>query len=550
MQIMLNLLSGIALLAYGIYLTKTGVLKACGSSINIQVSRSLSSRFWPLRAVLAGLGTTALVQSSNATAMLVSSFLSKGIITLTPALTIMLGADLGTAVMARILTFDLSAVCPLLIIIGVFLFLGKRKKPSRIGRILIGLGLVLMALKMIVTSTAPVAQSETVQLILDSLDGELIPAIIFGALLAIICYSSLAAVLLTAVIASTDSLGFSTAMAVVIGANLGSCCLEILGSLGQGITARRVMFGNTMFKLTVTVIVLPFITYFDPTILAISIKEQVIWFHVIFNLIVCCGLLPLVPFYARLLQLLFPEPPAPLDESEPKYLDEQAVENPALALSNAVRETLRLGGFLHEMMALFKEALTGKTSIKNQMEQKMVLIENLSIKIRAYLDQIEFDDADLNARWHQVFTAVVSTVHAGDLIKRMLTEVTILNKSPEANLNAYNRADLIKLTRIVNENLAFSLNAFMTGKESEIDLLFVHKNDFKELTDKYSVRQLNKLTPESNGGNDIGALILILISDLRQLNGIFCSLASSRWAQLNAQKQMRTHQVKPLIESE
>ena len=133
MQILLSLLSGIALLAYGIYVTKNGVLKACGSSINVYVARSLSSRLWPLRAVLAGLCTTALVQSSNATAMLVSSVLGKGIIALTPALTIMLGADLGTAVMARILTFDLSAVCPILIITGVFLFLGNRKKASKIG---------------------------------------------------------------------------------------------------------------------------------------------------------------------------------------------------------------------------------------------------------------------------------------------------------------------------------------------------------------------------------------------------------------------------------
>ena len=181
----------------------------------------------------------------------------------------------------------------------------------------------------------------------------------------------------------------------------------------------------------------------------------------------------------------------------------------------------------------------------------MTQIENLSTKVRSYLDQIEFDDADLNARWHQVFTAVVSTVHAGDLIKRMQAEVTILNKNPEANFSAHSRADLIKLTKIVNENLAFALNAFMTGRESEIDLIFAHKNDFKELTDKYSVRQLNKLSPESNGGNDVGALILILISDLRQLNGIFCSLASSRWAQISAQKQTRQHHpVKTLIENE
>ena len=510
MNIVLSLLSGIALLAYGIYVTKNGVLKACGSSLNVYVAKSLSSKFWPLRAILAGLLTTALVQSSNATAMLVSSFLAKGLISLTPALTIMLGADLGTAVMARILTFDLSAVCPLLIIVGVCLFLGKRKKASKIGRIFIGLGLVLMSLKLIVSSTAPVAKSDVVILILDSLNGEIALSIIFGTLLAIICYSSLAAVLLTAVIASSGQLAFSTALSLVIGANLGSCILEILGSAGQGIAARRVMFGNTFFKLTITILVLPFISYLDPNYLNMKIQEQIIYFHVLFNLLVCFGLVAFVPFYAKLLNYLFPNPPTPLDETTPKYLDEHALENPALAISNAVRESVRLGGFLHEMLGYFKDSLTGKTSFKGQIEYKMSQIENISLKTRSYLDQIEFDDA---------------------------------------NLNAHSRADLIKLTQIVNENLSFALNAFMTGKESEIEIIFEHKSTFKVLTDKYSVRQLNKLSPDSSGGNDIGALILILISDLRQLNGIFCSIASSRWAQINAHnKNNKVKDEAPFIE--
>ena len=552
MHILLNLLSGVALLSFGIYLTKNGVLKACGSALNAYVARSLSSKLWPLRAVLAGLCTTALVQSSNATAMLVSSFLGKGLITLTPALTIMLGADLGTAVMARILTFDLSALCPIFIIIGVYLFLSKKKnKAGKIGRILIGLGIILMSLKLIVNSTSPIAHSATVELILDSLNGEIVFSIIFGALLAIICYSSLAAVLLTAILAGDGQLIFQTAIALVIGANLGSCLLEIIGAAGQGIAARRVMFGNTFFKLTITIFVLPCISYLEKLPINLNLQDKVIWFHVFFNLIVCCVLFPFVPVYARLLKSLFPDPPVPLDESTPKYLNDSALENPSLAISNAVRETLRLGGFLHEMLSFFSDSLTGKSSLKSQIDLKLSQIETLSAKVRNYLDQIEFDDADLNARWHQVFTAVVSTVHAGDLIKRMQSEVNILNKSPDDNLSAHNRSDLIKLTKIVNENLAFALNAFMTGRESEIDLLFKHKNEFKTLTDKYSVRQLNKLLPESNGGNDVGALILILISDLRQLNGIFCSLASSRWAQMSAKQQERVHHPeKTLIENE
>ena len=172
MLVLLNLLSGVALLTYGIYLVKSGVLRVFGSNLNALVAKTLQSKFWPVRAMATGVGITALVQSSNATALLVSSFLAKGVLSLTPALIIMLGADLGSALMARILTFDLSWLAPLFFIVGINLFLHKKStKIGKIGRILIGLGIVLLALKTIVSTTAPLSQSETMQLILSSLDG-------------------------------------------------------------------------------------------------------------------------------------------------------------------------------------------------------------------------------------------------------------------------------------------------------------------------------------------------------------------------------------------
>lgn len=529
-MLLLHSAAGIALLAYGIHITKNAVLKACGSALNAFAARALASKLWPLRAAAAGLVITVLVQSSNAAAMLVSSFLSRGIIALTPALAIMLGADLGTALMARVLTFDLSAVAPIFLIVGVVLFLGRRKtKAGRIGRIFIGLGLVITALKMIVTAASPALQSEILQLILDALNGEMAFAVIFGALLAVLCYSSLAAVLLTALMAGGGHLSLVTALCLVIGANLGSCALEILGSLGQGITARRVMYGNTLFKITIAVIALPLITLLDPAMLPLSLSDQVIYFHVAFNTAVCCGLMPLVPAYARLLQTVFPDKKVITeDESKPMYLDVHTAENPALAISNAVRETLRIGGFLHEMLSLFNEALTGKTSVKASLQQKFNQLLKLGTAVRVYLDRVDFDDAELNARWHQVFTAVISAGHAGDLILRMYAEVSLLNKNPELTFTAHHRADLLKLTKVVNENLSLALNAFMTNAQPELQVLAARKKDFKRLTDKYGMRQLNRLRPES-GSNEVGALMLILISELRQLNSIFCSPSSGHW---------------------
>ncbi|WP_113745146.1 Na/Pi symporter [Anaerobiospirillum thomasii] len=139
-----------------------------------------------------------LVQSSNATALLVSSFLSKGLISLSPALVIMLGADLGTALIARVLTLDTSIIQPVFLLTGSFFYLYSKKTLSgRIGFILIGLGLILLSLSLIMEAARPVLENEATKTILQTVNGILPAAFIFGAVLAIICYSSLAAVILT-----------------------------------------------------------------------------------------------------------------------------------------------------------------------------------------------------------------------------------------------------------------------------------------------------------------------------------------------------------------
>ena len=285
MLTLLNLISGVAMLSWGIYMTKSGMLRTFGDKINVFSSKSLTSRLCMLNSMFSGVAITALVQSSNATAMLVSSFLSKNLIALTPSLVIMLGANVGSALMARILTFDLSFLCPVLLSVGIFLFLSRRQsKVGKAGRILIGLGIILLALEIIVSTTRPIAQSNTMQLILSSLSGEFTICIIFGALLAIICYSSLAAVILTASLCAAQSLDLLSALFLVIGANLGSCALEILGSLSQGTGAKRVMLGNFLFKATLALIYIVLLQSSDFYRLDMDESQEVIWFHVTFNL--------------------------------------------------------------------------------------------------------------------------------------------------------------------------------------------------------------------------------------------------------------------------
>lgn len=514
------------------------------------MQKALSSKLWVLRALGAGVFTTALVQSSNATAMLVASFLGKGIITLTPALVIMLGANFGSAIMARVLTFDLSFVSPLLLLVGIFLFLSKKQtKAGKVGRILIGLGVILLALKNIVAATLPATSSETVKLILASLNGEIFFGMLFGAFLAMLCYSSLAAVILTALITSSGQLSLDSALAIVIGANLGSCALEILGASGNGISARRVMFGNLSFKLTLALIYLPFLSKFEALHIKYEPKDIVIWFHVVFNFSILILMLPLTKVYANVLIKVFPDVKSEIpDETEPKYLDKSVVDNPELAVSNCVRETLRLGGFLHQMMSLFENSILGTTGNSEHIKEKAKIILQLSTHIKRYLSLIVEDNVGHSSRWNQCLAAVMASIQASDLIERMQSEVSSINHNKELNFQASSRADLIKLTKIVNENLSYALTALMTGRESDINLVYANKDQFKSITDRYSINQLSIIGKEKESDPaDVTALIMILIADLRQLNGMFTNIASSN---LTVHREEAKDKTVPLINEE
>ncbi|EBV1760947.1 Na/Pi cotransporter family protein, partial [Salmonella enterica subsp. enterica serovar Newport] len=167
MLTLLHLLSSVALLVWGTHIVRTGIMRVFGADLRRLLGKSIRKTS---RAFLAGLGVTALVQSSNATALLVISFVAQGMIALPPALVIMLGADVGTALMARVLTFDLSWLSPLLILAGVTTFLSQKKsRTGQLGRVGIGLGLIILALQLIVASAEPITQASAVQAIFTSL---------------------------------------------------------------------------------------------------------------------------------------------------------------------------------------------------------------------------------------------------------------------------------------------------------------------------------------------------------------------------------------------
>ncbi|WP_341263186.1 Na/Pi cotransporter family protein [Morganella morganii] len=527
MLTLLHLLSSVALLVWGTHIVRTGIMRVFGADLRRLLGKSIRKTS---RAFLAGLGVTALVQSSNATALLVISFVAQGMIALPPALVIMLGADVGTALMARVLTFDLSWLSPLLILAGVTTFLSQKKsRTGQLGRVGIGLGLIILALQLIVASAEPITQASAVQAIFTSLSGDAVLALLVGALFAMVSYSSLAAVLLTATLSATGLVPLHISLAIVIGSNLGSGFLAMLSSRGQNAVARQVVLGSMLFKLIGCVLVLPWV---KPLALWVGqynlpAAEVVIYFHVVYNLVRCVLMLALVKPMARLCQRLIAEPEAEEDSAAPRYLDQSALDTPSLALANAVRETLRLGDVIEQMLQRFDSQLAGKGEQKRLISHLEEEAEMLHSSIKLYLAQLqqtELGESD-SWRWAEVIDTAMSLQQSSLIIGRMSHDVANQTADPQRVFSKDGYSELTTMMSRLQNNLNLAMSVFVSGDVDNARRLRRAKHRFRLLNQRYSFAHVERL--HVNNLQSIGSsrLHIGLLGDMKRLNSLFCSVA-------------------------
>jgi phosphate:Na+ symporter len=528
MLTLLDLLSAVALLIWGTHIVRTGILRVYGSQLRRILSQNMSKR--PL-AFIAGILVTALVQSSNATAMLVTSFVGQRLMALTPALAIMLGADVGTALMARILTFDLSWLSPLLIFLGVIFFLSRKQtRIGQLGRVGIGLGLIVLALQLIVTAAAPITQAAGVKVLFASLTGDLMLDALVGAMFALISYSSLAAVLLTATLAGSDIISLPVAIGLVIGANIGSGLLAFLSTSMQNVAGRQVALGSLLYKLIGLVLIIPvlspLVAWMDT--LAFSPQSLVISFHVSYNTLRCLLMLPSVGPMARLCAWLLPERAETNGVAKPKHLDATALVTPSLALANAVRETLRLGDLIEAMLSAMQGVLHGtQTAVTLEVRRLSDDADVLYNAIKLYLAQMPREDLSEqdSRRWAEIIELAINLKLAGDLIERMLRKVQQQKTSQRRSFSDVGLEELTGLHTQLLSNLRLGLSVFVSADPESARQLLREKRRFRAQERRLAHAHVSRLQRKVVQSLETSSLHLELIADMKRLNSLFCSSA-------------------------
>jgi phosphate:Na+ symporter len=525
---LLNLLAAVALLVWGTHIVRSSVLRLFGEGLRGLLGRSLANRF---SAAAAGFAVTGLVQSSTATALIVNSFAAKGLVATSAGLAVMLGADVGTALIALVFSLDLSWLSPLLIFVGVVMFTAWQSSPAgRVGRLLIGLGLITLALQLIVAATQPLVASPAVRALLVALPQEVLLDILVGTVLTVLAYSSLAIVLLTATLAATGLLDVPTALGIVLGANLGSGLLALLASGRAGAVAQRLPLAHFLFKLGGVAMAAALLPQAHVLVqqLGSEVQHQVLAFHLAFNVLLVGLCIGLVGPMGRMVDGWLPQAERSLAEGRPRHLDPSALSTPQVAIGCAAREALHQADVVETMLrGVLPVIQHNDVALAEKLRALDDTVDELYSAIKFYLTQISREALSEREgrRWADIVSFTINMEQIGDIVERVLQDVEDKKIRKSRSFSDAGMAEVCHLHERLLANLRLGMTVFLDGHVRDAQRLLEEKARFRELEHEYAASHIARLQEQTAQSIETSSLHLDLISDLKRINSHICSIA-------------------------
>jgi phosphate:Na+ symporter len=524
----LNVIGSVALLLWGVRMVRTGLTRAFGAALRRAIGACSRNRF---TAFAGGLGLTGVLQSSTATALLLASFAGRGLISLSIALAVMLGANVGTTLTAQVLSFDLNWVSPLMIAAGVVGFLSSENdKVRHLGRVAIGLGLMLLSLQLLEHAALPLRGSPTFVTVLKGLQDEYVLAAIFAAAATWFIHSSLSTVLLVMSFASSGIIQPELALALVIGANIGGAIAPYYDQASTDVDARRVPLGNLITRCAVGILVLPFLVPIHHWLAFVDATPArlLVNFHTAFSVVAAILFLPLIEPLATLCRKLLPSRPQADDPARPRHLDPTVLDTPAEALACATRETLNLGDrvadMLRQTIIVFEK---NDQRLVRTIEQEDNVVDKLYESIKLYLIQVSRNELgeEEGRRYVEILSFTTNLEHIGDIIDKNLMELAGKKIKRRYMFSSEGMAELKAIHTHVLENVRLALNVFTTRDLSLARRLVAEKTAMREseaVAAESHYARLREGRPESM---ETSSIHLDVIRDLKRINGHLTSVA-------------------------
>lgn len=509
-------------------LVRLGVTHGFGAEIRRVLAAGTKNR---ILSFLSGMGITALLQSSTATVLIVAGFAGQGMIGAATGLAMVLGADVGTTLVAQLFSFDLSFLIPLFMITGYIAFTMKNSgRFKNLGRIFIGLALMLFALAWIKESAEPLKESEILPIILNALQKDEIFAILIAALLTWLAHSSLAIILLLMSFVASGVLPLLLAIYMVLGVNIGGTIPPILATLKDNPDALRIPVGNFIIRLIGVVAVYYFVPYIKPY-MDFSVMEEtrkIVNFHTIFNIGLAIVFLPLTGVISNLARKIIPDRIEKDDIKKPRYLDHKDLTTPSVALAAATRETLRMADIVQEMledtMRVFK---TNDMKLLEAVREKDDVIDHLYEQIKIYMAKLsqELMDPKEAQRYVQVLTFSTNIEHAGDVIDKNLMPLALKKIKRQIDFSEEGLKEITHIHKLVLESVQLAQSIFVSGDVDMAKKILKDKRIIREaeITGMAShIERLGDGVPETIATS---SLHVDIIRDYRRINSYMCTVA-------------------------
>lgn len=530
--VLLNLLGAVALLLWGLRMVRTAAERALGANLDRQLCRVAGNRF---RAFVFGGAGAAALQSSTALVLLGASFVANARLTLAAGLAIALGADVGTAIAAQILSLNISEVIPALLLTGYVLFQWNTSKRGRnIGRAAIGIGLMLTALSMIVRVSAALRQSETIPVIIQALADEPTLSILLAAVLTWVAHSSLAIVLMIAALAMAGAVTGPIALYLLLGANLGAALPALAASMAEPMAGRRVPVGNLLFRGIGVLCLVWAVPWFYSVMSAQGLDDRttVVVGHLAFNLSVALIALPFVGYIARMLERFLPSvPELERPRAAPRHLHESALQDPSRAIGNARREALRLADFVHEMLDDSEDALDPASSPERIAAISLIEdeVDSLNSAIKFYVTELTRAELTLDEsrQAHSVISFSTNMEHIADVLDRNIRRLADRKRKANLLFSEDGSREIANIYQHVREAMQLAVSAFMSDDEERAEQLIADKRTFRDEEQAANHRHLERLREGNSASIDTSAIHLDLLRDLKRIHSHLTAIAYS-----------------------
>jgi phosphate:Na+ symporter len=525
----LELLGGIAIFMYGLQLANDGLQKRAGDQLRRWLTAMTEHR---LRGLLSGTLLSAILQSSTATVMMLVGFANTGLLSLAQAMSLLLGAGVGTTLVVQVMSFKLSQAAMLIVVVGFgLLSLGRRSRTRALGRAVLGFGLVFLGIQLTSEATAPLQKNVLLLQVFEAFGEQPMLGLVAGVGLTALVQSSAVTLGLLLSLSFSGLLTLHAALPVVLGANLGNCLTPFLSALRTSVEGKRVAWAYLIQRASgvaaAMLLLSPFMTLVSWT--ATSAPHQIANAHTLFNVLVAILALPFLSWGAGLVRRVVPEPSgASGTKVHVQYLDEQALETPSLAFAQATREILRMAEMVQRMLANVMMVFeTNDRELVDDISERDNYVDYLEHHIKLFLTKLSrsalTDEQAARELEFIAFTSDLETI--GDIVDIDLLHLAKKKIKKGLEFSKEGMEEIRGFHARVMENLELSIAAFTSGDVELARKLLRHKVKIAQMAQDLTEAHIQRLHQGLRESIETSSIHLDLLSNLKRINSQLSNIA-------------------------